>query len=187
MAKFFIERPIFSTVIALLFIVAGGICIVVLPVAQYPEITPPQVQVVANYVGASSEVVADTVATPLEQQINGTPGMIYMSSTNANNGQATIVVTFDVGYNTDIGAVDILSRTNIATPQLPEVVRKTGVQINKQAPDIMMVVCLTSPNKSHDSIYLSNYAAIHIVDELKRLPGMGQVTIFGERKYSMRV
>ena len=187
MAKFFIERPIFSTVIALVFIVAGGICIFVLPVAQYPEITPPQVQVIANYVGASSEVVADTVATPLEQQINGTPGMIYMSSTSANNGQATIIVTFDVGYDTSIGAVDILSRTNIATPQLPEVVQKTGVQIVKQLPNIMLVVCLTSPNETYDSIFLSNYASIHIADELKRLPGTGQVTLFGERKYSMRV
>lgn len=187
MARFFIERPIFATVIALLFIVAGGICMFVLPVAQYPEITPPQVQVTANYVGASSEVVADTVATPLEQQINGTPGMIYMSSTSANNGQATIVVTFDIGYDTSIGAVDILSRTNIATPQLPEVVRKTGIQIVKQSPDIMQVVCLTSPNETYDSIFLSNYASIHIADELKRLPGMGQVTLFGERKYSMRV
>lgn len=187
MAKFFIERPIFSTVIALLFIVAGGICMLVLPIAQYPEITPPQVQVIANFVGASSEVVAKTVATPLEQQINGTPGMIYMASTSANNGQATIICTFDVGYDTSIGAVDILSRTNTAIPQLPDVVQKTGIQIIKQAPDIMMVVCLTSPNHTHNSIDLSNYASIHIADELKRLPGMGQVTLFGERKYSMRV
>ncbi len=187
MIDYFISRPIFCSVIALVFLVAGGICIWVLPVAQYPEITPPQVQITANYVGAGSEVTAQTTAIPLEQQINGTPGMIYLASTSDNTGALTVKATFEVGYDPSIGAVDVLSRINTALPQLPEVVQKTGVTVLKKLPEIMMIVQINSPDDTYDTIFLSNYASIYVVDELKRIPGISDIMVGGERKYSYRI
>jgi hydrophobe/amphiphile efflux-1 (HAE1) family protein len=159
----------------------------VLPIAQYPEITPPQVQITANYIGAGCEVTADTTATPLEQQINGTPGMIYMASSCDNTGAVTIKATFEVGYDPSIGAVDILSRVNTAMPQLPDVAQKTGVSVLKKLPQIMMIVQVSSPDGSRDPIFLSNYASIYLVDELKRIPGVSDILVGGERKYSYRI
>ncbi len=172
---------------ALVFIVAGGVCMTQLPIALYPQIVPPQVQVTSQYTGASAEVVADSVTTPIEEQINGVEGMIYMSSVSDNNGNSTITVTFDVGYNLSIAAVDVMNNVEIAKSQVPEMVNRTGIKVQKQSPDITLVVNLVSPDGSRDSAFLSNYADINICDVLRRLPGVGFVNIFGERKYSLRI
>jgi hydrophobe/amphiphile efflux-1 (HAE1) family protein len=187
MVKFFIERPVFASTVAIVMVLAGLICMRVLPISQFPEITPPQIVVKATYPGASAQVVADTVTTPLEQQINGVPGMIYMSSVSANDGTSTITVTFDVGYSADIAAVDIQNRVSQAAGQLPAIVNQGGVTISKQNPNFLVVVNLFSSDDSMDLVTLSNYAYLQIVDPLKRLPGVSDVSILGERRYSMRV
>ncbi len=187
MVNFFIHRPIFASAIAVLMVLAGSICYFVLPVSQFPDITPPQVVVTADYPGASAQVVADTVTTPLEEQINGVQGMTYMSSASSNDGSSTITVTFDVGYNLDIAAVDVQNRVAQAAASLPAIVNQGGVTIKKQNPNFVLIVNLTSPDGSVDPVALSNYAYLQIVDPLKRLPGVGDVQIFGERRYSMRV
>ena len=187
MVNFFIERPIFAASVAIIMVLAGLICYPLLPVAQFPEVTPPQVVVSATYPGASAQVVADTVTTPLEQQINGVPGMIYMSSISANDGSSTTTVTFDVGYPIDIGAVDVQNRVSQATAQLPAIVNQGGVTIQKKNPNLTLAVNLYSPDRSVDLVTLSNYAYLQLVDPLKRIPGVGDVQIFGERRYSMRV
>ena len=187
MVGFFIQRPIFASSIAVIMVLAGAVCYFLLPVAQFPDISPPQVVVSANYPGASAQVVADTVTTPLEQQINGVQGMTYMSSTSSNDGSATITVTFDVGYPLSIAAVDVQNRVSQAAAALPAIVNQSGVTIKKQNPNFVLIVNLTSPDKSVDSVALSNYAYLQVVDPLKRVPGVGDVQIFGERRYSMRV
>ena len=187
MVGFFIQRPIFASAIAAILVLAGAVCFFLLPVSQFPEITPPQVVVSANYPGASAQVVADTVTTPLEEQINGVEGMTYMSSASSNDGSSTITVTFNVGYPLNIAAVDVQNRVSQAASSLPAIVNQGGVTIKKQNPNFVLIVNLTSPDRSVDSVTLSNYAYLQIVDQLKRLPGVGDVQIFGERRYSMRV
>ena len=183
---FFIKRPIFSGVIAIVIVIAGAVCIPILPVAQFPEISPPTVQVTTTYTGASAEVVERTVTQPIEEQVNGVEGMTYMYSTSSSDGTMKLTVTFDVGYNLQIAAVDVQNRVAIALPQVPEDVRRYGVTTKKQSTNFLMVVNLISKDKNLDAIYLSNYANINLVDALKRIPGAGDVQIFGERKYSMR-
>ncbi len=187
MVNFFIRRPIFASAIAVIMVLAGAIAFFLLPVSHFPDITPPQIVVSANYPGASAEVVADTVTTPLEEQINGVEGMSYMSSSSSNDGSSTITVTFKVGYPLNIAAVDVQNRVNQAASSLPAIVNQGGVTIRKQNPNFVLIVNLTSPDKSVDPVTLSNYAYLQIVDQLKRLPGVGDVRIFGERRYSMRV
>jgi hydrophobe/amphiphile efflux-1 (HAE1) family protein len=187
MVGFFIQRPIFSSAIAVIMVLAGSICYFLLPVSQFPDITPPQVVVSATYPGASAQVVADTVTTPLEQQINGVAGMTYMSSSSSNDGSSMITITFDVGYPLSIAAVDVQNRVAQAASSLPPIVNQAGVTIKKQNPNFVLIVNLTSPDGSVDPVALSNYAYLQIVDPLKRLPGVGDVQIFGERRYSMRV
>jgi hydrophobe/amphiphile efflux-1 (HAE1) family protein len=187
MVGFFIERPIFASAIAVILVLAGSICYFLLPVSQFPDITPPQVVVSAVYPGASAQVVADTVTTPLEQQINGVAGMTYMSSSSSNDGSSTITITFDVGYPLSIAAVDVQNRVSQASSSLPQIVNQAGVTIKKQNPNFVLIVNLTSPDKSVDPVALSNYAYLQIVDPLKRLEGVGDVQIFGERRYSMRI
>src|SRR5271157_3234050 len=187
MVNFFIQRPIFASAIAMVMVLAGAICYFLLPVSQFPEITPPQVVVTANYPGASAQVVADTVTTPLEEQINGVEGMTYMSSASSNDGSSTITVTFNVGYPLNIAAVDVQNRVSQAASSLPAIVNQGGVTIKKQNPNFVLIVNLTSPDRSVDSVPLSNYAYLQVVDPLKRLPGVGDVQIFGERRYSMRI
>jgi multidrug efflux pump subunit AcrB len=184
---FFIQRPIFASAIAAILVLAGGVCFFLLPVSQFPEITPPQVVVAASYPGASAEVVADTVTTPLEEQINGVEGMTYMSSASSNDGSSTITVTFKVGYPLNIAAVDVQNRVSQAASSLPAIVNQGGVTIKKQNPNFVLIVNLTSPDRSVDSVTLSNYAYLQILDQLKRLPGVGDVQMFGERRYSMRI
>ncbi|GGE22997.1 multidrug efflux RND transporter permease subunit [Aureimonas endophytica] len=187
MVEFFTGRPIFASAIAIVMVLAGAICYFLLPVSQFPDITPPQVVVSARYPGASAQVVADTVTTPLEQEINGVQGMTYMASTSSNDGSATITVTFDIGYPLDIAAVDVQNRVSQASPSLPAIVNQSGVTVKKQNPNFALIVNLTSPDGSLDPVALSNYAFLQIADPLKRLPGVGDVQIFGERRYSMRI
>ena len=187
MVNFFIHRPIFASAIAVIMVLAGTICYFLLPVAQLPDVTPPQVVVSAIYPGASAQVVADTVTTPLEQQINGVEGMTYMSSSSSNDGSSNITITFDVGYPLSIAAVDVQNRVAQAASSLPPIVNQAGVTIRKQNPNFVLIVNLTSPDHSVDPVALSNYAYLQIVDPLKRLQGVGDVQIFGERRYSMRI
>ncbi|WP_051228714.1 efflux RND transporter permease subunit [Pleomorphomonas oryzae] len=187
MVSFFTGRPIFASAIAIIMVLAGAICYVLLPVAQFPEISPPQVVVSAHYPGAGAQVVADTVTTPLEQQINGVEGMTYMSSTSSNDGSSTITVTFNVGYDINTAAVDVQNRVSQASSSLPAIVNQSGVSVKKQNPNFVLIVNLTSPDHSVDSVALSNYAALQILDPLKRVPGVGDVQVFGERRYSMRI
>ncbi len=187
MIGFFIQRPIFASTIAVIMVLAGSICYFLLPVAQFPDISPPQVVVSAVYPGASAQVVANTVTTPLEQQINGVQGMTYMSSSSSNDGSSTITVTFEVGYPLSIAAVDVQNRVSQAASALPAIVNQSGVTIKKQNPNFVLIVSLTSPDGSVDPVALSNYAYLQVIDPLKRLEGVGDVQIFGERRYSMRI
>lgn len=184
---FFIKRPVFSTVCALIILLVGAISIPTLPVAQYPNISPTQVQVTANYIGASAEVVENTVTTILERQINGVEGMRYMTSSSSNDGTSTITVTFDSSRDKDIAAVDVQNRVSAAEAQLPDAVQQTGVTVSKQSTDILLAIGLYSENNEYDSLFLSNYADLYIADALRRVKGVGEVRIFGERKYAMRL
>ncbi|MFP3868315.1 MAG: efflux RND transporter permease subunit [Desulfobacteraceae bacterium] len=185
--NFFIKRPIFASVIAIVITLAGAICLFLLPVAQFPPITPPTVQVSANYIGANAEVVEQTVTTPIEQKVNGVNGMLYMSSTSASDGTMNLTVTFDIGYDLDIAALDVQNRVQIAEAKLPPEVTRTGVKTTKRSPNLTLVVNLISPEGKYDQLFLSNYADIYIRDTLKRVPGVGEVTVFGSRDYSMRI
>ncbi len=187
MVKFFINRPIFAGVIAIFMVLIGGICIIILPIAQFPNIVPPQVQVTSQFVGASSQVVADTTTIPLEEQINGVEGMIYMSSTSTNNGDSIITITFDIGYDLDIAAVDVLNDVSQAEPLLPATVVKSGLNIQKVSTNMVLVVNLFSPNHSLNEDFLGNYADINISNVLSRIPGVGKITNFGLLKYSIRI
>ncbi len=187
MVNFFITRPIFASVVAIVMVLAGAVGYVLLPVAQFPEIAPPQVVVTTSYGGASAQIVAETVTTVLEQQINGVQGMSYMSSVSANDGTSTITITFNVGYDVDIAAVDVQNRVSQASAQLPAIVNQGGITIQKKQPNFTLMVNLVSPDGSVDPVTLSNYAYLQLVDPIKRLPGASDVTIFGEKRYSMRV
>jgi len=185
--QFFIERPIFATVLSVLITLVGAITYVTLPVAQYPAITPPTIQVQASYPGASPDVLANTVVTPLEQEINGVEGMIYMTSSSTSNGAATITVTFEQGTDPDTAQVLVQNRVARAEPQLPELVRRTGVTTEKASEDLLMVAHVISPDGSRDQLFIGNYAFLRIRNELQRLDGVGDVTVFGAAEYSMRV
>jgi hydrophobe/amphiphile efflux-1 (HAE1) family protein len=186
-SHFFIDRPIFAAVVSIVFVILGGVSFSRLPVAQYPEIAPPIINVSGQYPGASADVVASTVVTPLEQQINGVENMLYMSSNSTADGRFSIQVTFDLGTNLDIAQVQVQNRVSIAQPRLPSDVRNIGVTVSKASPDLMMVVHLYSPDKSRDSLFISNYATLEITDPLTRVDGVGSITVFGSRDYSMRV
>ena len=187
LVDFFIGRPVFASVLAILITFAGAVCIPLLPVAQFPRITPPTVSVRSSYPGASAEVVEGSVTIPLEQQINGVEGMLYMSSTSNNDGSSSITVTFEVGYDLNIAAVDVQNRIAVALPQLPEEVQRAGITVRRVSTDLTIVVNLISPDGSRDDVFLSNWADINISDRVKRLNGVGDVVLFGERRYSMRV
>ncbi|QDV22375.1 Efflux pump membrane transporter BepE [Aureliella helgolandensis] len=184
---FFIKRPIFACVISVLIVLAGSIFVWTLPIAQYPEITPPSVLVTAKYPGASSEVVAETVAAPIEQQVTGVENMLYMSSQSTNDGGYSLTVTFDVGTNLDMAQVMVQNRVNLATPTLPAEVKSIGVSVVKSSPSALLAINLFSPEQSRDQLYLSNFATIRIKDELARILGVGNINIIGQRDYSMRV
>src|SRR5205085_8391251 len=180
-----IDRPIFAAVLSIIVTLAGGVAVISLPVAQYPNIAPPTVQVSCNYPGASAEVVAETVAAPTEQQIIGVENMLYMSSQCTNDGGYNLTVTFDVGTNLDMAQVLVQNRVNLALPTLPSEVKQTGVSVKKKSPNILLVVNLVSPKNTYDQLYLSNYATIQIRDELAQIKGVGDVTYLGQLDYSM--
>jgi hydrophobe/amphiphile efflux-1 (HAE1) family protein len=186
MVNFFIGRPIFATVLALLMMLIGGICIFILPISLYPDIVPPQVQITATYTGADAQTVADSVTTPIEQKVNGVNGMIYMSSDSTSNGLARILVTLDVGVSQDIGAIDVQNKVDTAKPTLPPEVTQIGVESKKTTTNMVCVVNLVSPKGTYDSDFLDNYIQINVVDVLKRIRGISDVNVFG-RKYAMRV
>jgi hydrophobe/amphiphile efflux-1 (HAE1) family protein len=186
-SRFFIDRPIFAGVVSLVFVILGIVSYGRLPVAQYPEIAPPVINVTGQYPGASAEIVASTVVTPLEQQINGVENMLYITSNSTGDGRFTVAITFELGTNLDIAQVQVQNRVAIALPRLPVDVRNIGVTVAKASPDLMMVVHLYSPDKSRDTLFISNYASIRVVDVLNRINGVGSITVFGGRDYSMRI
>jgi HAE1 family hydrophobic/amphiphilic exporter-1 len=187
MSKFFINRPIFATVIALITIIAGMVTLFSLPIEQYPEISPPTVSVSAFYPGANSKTIADTVGAPIEQQVNGVENMLYMSSVSSNNGDYQLTVTFEIGTDVDMAQVLVQNRVSLAEPTLPEEVRRTGVEVKKQSTNIVQMIALTSDDKTMDELFLSNYATLYIKDELARLNGVGEILVFGADDYSMRL
>src|ERR671925_382601 len=186
-SRFFINRPIFASVLSIVITLAGGIALFTLPVAQYPEIAPPTVEVSASYPGANAHVVADTVAAPIEQQVNGVEGMMYMSSQCTNDGAYALTITFQHGVDLNIAQVLVQNRVALAQPILPDLVKRRGVSVKKKSPNVLMIVNLYSPDNSRDNLYLSNYATIQIRDELSRVEGVGDITYLGQRDYSMRV
>jgi len=187
MTEFFIDRPIFAWVVSIVIVLVGLVAVFTLPIAQYPNITPPTVQVTASYPGASAKVVADSVAAPIEQQVNGVEGMMYMSSQCTNDGAYNLTVTFDLDTDLDMAQVLVQNRVSLAMPQLPTQVQIQGVSTNKKSPSILLAVNLISPDGRYDDIYLSNYATIQIKDELLRIDGVGDINYLGERDYSMRI
>src|SRR6516164_9118718 len=187
LTHFFIDRPRFATVLSIFVTLFGLGALTILPVAQYPEIVPPTVKVTAFYPGASAETVARTVATPLEQEINGVENMLYMSSQSTGDGNLTITVTFEIGTDLNIAQMLTQNRVQDALSRLPEDVQHLGVQVRKAIPSILLGVHLYSPDKSRDVLYLSNYATLHIKDVLARLPGVGEVQPQGAREYAMRI
>lgn len=184
---FFIKRPVFTSVCAVVILLVGAISIPTLPTAQYPEIAPTQINVVSNYNGASAEVVENTVTTIIEREINGVEGMRYMTSSSSNNGTSQITVTFDPSRNKDIAAVDVQNRVSLAEPLLPQPVQQTGVTVSKQSSNILLAMGLYTDNQEYDNVFLSNYADLYLVDALQRLNGVSEARIFGERRYAMRL
>jgi len=186
-AHFFINRPIFASVLSIVIVIVGGLAVFKLPVAQFPDIVPPTIVVTARYPGANPRVLADTVASPIEQEVNGVENMLYMSAQCAADGSMTLTITFKLGTDVDKAQVQVQNRVAVAEPKLPEEVRRFGVTTAKRSPDITLVVNLISPNGRYDKLYIDNYAYLQVKDALARLPGVGNVTIFGARDYSMRV
>ena len=184
---FFIRRPVFATVCALLIVLGGAIAIPSLPVAQFPQLAPPQVVVSSSYIGANAQAVETAVTIPLEQAINGSPGMKYITSSSGNDGSSSITVTFDVTRDVDLASVDVQNRVNQALARLPNAVKNTGVIITKQASGFVLGAGVYSESGQYDSLFLSNYIDVYIKDAINRLPGVGDAIIFGERKYAMRI
>ena len=186
-AHFFIDRPIFAAVLSILIVLVGSLALITLPITQYPEIAPPTVLITTSYAGANAQVVAETVATPIEQEVNGVEDMLYMSSQSTNSGSMALTIAFKPGTNLDKAQVLVQNRVSLAEPRLPEEVRRQGISVKKRSPDLSVVVNLVSPDKRYDSVYLSNYALLQIKDTLARLPGVGEIVVFGARDYSMRL
>src|SRR3954451_14133706 len=186
-SRYFIDRPVLANVLAILMVVIGAVALFSLPVAQYPDVTPPTVQVQTRYPGAGARTLVDTVALTIEQQVNGVENMIYMQSTSTSDGTYTLTVTFKIGTALNFAQVLVQNRVSAALSSLPQAVQNQGVTVQKRSTAILLFVTLTSPNATYDSLFLSNFATINIRDELSRLPGVGNVTVFGAGQYSMRV
>src|SRR5215469_7856432 len=186
-SKFFIERPVLANVLAILMVLLGAVAVYDLPIAQYPDVVPPTVQVTTSYPGASASTLMDTVALPIEQQVNGVENMLYMQSVSASDGSYTLTVTFKIGTDLDAAQILVQNRVSAALASLPAPVQAQGVTVRKRSTAILMFVTLTSPDNRYDSLYLANYATINLKDELSRLPGVGNVNVFGAGQYSMRI
>ena len=185
-SHFFIDRPIFAAVLSIVFVLAGAVAVWTLPVAQYPDVVPPTVLVTAHYPGANAETVRGTVAAPIEEQVSGVEGMVYMSSTSTNDGTYTLTVTFKLGMDSDMAQVLVQNRVNLALPVIPTLVQTEGINVQKMSPSTLMIVNLISPDGRYDSLFLSNYATIYLKDELNRLPGVAGISYLGQRDYSLR-
>ena len=185
-SHFFIDRPIFASVLSIVFVLIGGVAVVSLPVSQYPEVSPPAVLVTAYYPGANSQTVRDVVAAPIEEQVSGVEGMMYMSSQATNDGTYRLLVTFNLGMDSDMAQVLVQNRVSLALPVIPTLVQNEGITVKKMSPNTLMIVNLVSPDGRYDSTFLSNYATIYIRDELGRLPGIADISYFGQRDYSLR-
>src|SRR6476469_112232 len=184
---FFIDRPIFASVLSIIILIIGAIAQRTLPIAEYPEIAPPTVNIAATYPGASAQVISETVATPIEQEVNGVDDMLYIVSQSTGDGRLSINVVFKPGTNIDQAQVLVQNRVSVAEPRRPEDVRRLGIAVRKASPDLMMVVHMTSPDGSRDQQYISNYATLYVKDVLTRIDGVGDVNVFGARDYSMRI
>src|ERR1700758_1816940 len=185
-SHFFIDRPIFASVLSIVFVLAGVVAWQALPVEQYPDVSPPTVQVTALYPGANARTVRDTVAAPIEEQVSGVEGMLYMSSQSTNDGAYKLTVTFRSDMDSDMAQVLVQNRVSLALPVIPQLVQNEGINVKKISPNTLMIVNLVSPDKRYDDIFLSNYAPIYVKDELGRLPGVAGITYFGQRDYSLR-
>ncbi|MCB1526992.1 MAG: multidrug efflux RND transporter permease subunit [Hyphomicrobiaceae bacterium] len=186
-AKFFIDRPIFATVLSILTMIVGGIAFFTLPVEQYPQVAPPTIQVTANYPGANAETVAATVATPIEQEVNGVEGMLYMFSQSTSDGRMSLTITFNLGTDLETAQVLVQNRVSLAEPRLPEEVRRVGVTVQKNTPDLMLVINMYSPDGTYDQTYIGNYAVLKLRDRISRIEGVGSVRMFGAAEYAMRI
>ncbi len=187
MTRFFITRPIFASVLSIIIVLAGLTSAMQLPIAQYPQIAPPTVLVTATYPVASAETLAKTVAAPIEEQLSGIEDLLYFSSSADSSGTLTITATFEIGTDIDRATFNVSNRVNIALPSLPEDVRRTGLVVQKRSNDILIVIMLISKEDKHDTLYLSNYATLNVLDELKRIKGVGDARVFGGQDYSMRI
>src|SRR5579871_3047128 len=187
LARFFIDRPIFATVVSVVITMCGGIAVVALPIAQYPQITPASVSLSISYPGANAQVVQDTIAAPIEQALNGVPGMLYMSSTSGSDGSYSLSITFDVGTNLNTALVMVQNRVALALPLLPSQVQAQGITVRKKSPDQLMIVSFYSSDERYIDRDLSNFALINLKDELLRVDGVSDVSIMGERDYSIRI
>src|SRR5262245_16837615 len=186
-SHFFIDRPIFATVLSVVILIVGGVALTQLPIAQYPDVAPPTIQVTATYPGANAKVVADTVATPIEQEVNGVERMLYMASKCTNDGQMNLDVTFELGTNLDTAQVLTQNRVAIAQAKLPDEVKRIGVTTKKKSPSILLCVNVISPDGRYDQLYLNNFATLNVKDDIARIKGVGDVVFIGPRDYSMRV
>src|SRR3981189_432581 len=187
LSRFFIDRPIFAGVVSFIIFLAGAISIFQLPISEYPEVVPPSVVVRAQFPGANPKTIAETVATPLEEQINGAENMLYMFSQASTDGTLTLTVTFKLGTDPDLAQQIVQNRVNQALPRLPDTTRQLGVTTAKRPPDPTMVVHLLSPNQRYDMLYLRNYAVLNVKDQLAKIPGVGSVQLFGSGDYAMRI
>ncbi|MBR2034346.1 MAG: efflux RND transporter permease subunit, partial [Alphaproteobacteria bacterium] len=186
-SKFFINRPIFATVVSLVIVLAGLVAMKALPVEQYPNIVPTEIQISAVYPGATAEVLADTVAAPLEQEINGVKDMIYMYSSATSQGYLTIGVVFDIGTDPDQATIDVNNKVQAATSKLPAEVTKQGVTVEQKSNSILQIIAMRSKSPMYDTVYVSNYAVLNVLDEIRRINGVGSASLFANQDYSMRV
>jgi hydrophobe/amphiphile efflux-1 (HAE1) family protein len=187
LSRYFIDRPVFAGVVSIIIVIAGLVAATILPIAQFPDIAPPTVFIGTNYPGASAETIARTVAGPIEERLSGVENLLYFNSTASSTGDITIIATFDVGTDIDAAVFNVNNRVQLALPRMPDEVRRNGIVVQKRSQDLLLLVSLVSPDNSRDVLYLSNYATISLIDELKRVPGVGDVSMFGPRDYSMRI